>query len=240
MTFDEMQISSLIGVSVPTFFINDGARMNAGKEQGTRGGRGRRVGGGGGGRRGEGVGREADGSRDLQETEDEVGVWNGGEQDGGGHITNEGERRGRMAGSRERRAEESRHSNSTAGYPIEGVFVGLVGARFEQKDTMESEHIIVNDEHNTEVPRRLEGEDGGWGREGGRRQEEAGGGSRRQQEAAGSRQEAGGRRQEAGGRRQEAGGRRQEAGGRRQEAGGRRQDRRQARGQGGKEEDDNV
>lgn len=83
MTFDEMQISALIGVSVPTYFINCGSRTNAAKLEGTF---------------------------------------------------------------------SSTYTNLLQdGYPVEGVFVGLVGARFEQKEYMESQHMLIMEELTTEV-----------------------------------------------------------------------------------------
>lgn len=35
MSYDELQISSLVGVSTPTYFINNGCRSNCGKSTGT-------------------------------------------------------------------------------------------------------------------------------------------------------------------------------------------------------------
>jgi hypothetical protein len=71
LSYDEMQIAALIGVSVPTYFINDGDRYNGGK-------------------------------------------------------------RG-LAG----------------GYEEEGVYIGLVGARFEKPGLMEWQHMIITPSQNT-------------------------------------------------------------------------------------------
>jgi len=65
MDYKEIQVSALVGVSSPTYFINDGGRNNMG-----------------------------------------------------------------------------RSSNEDC-YPMEGVYTGLVGARFERKGKMESNHILV-------------------------------------------------------------------------------------------------
>jgi len=65
MDYHEIQISALVGVSSPTYFINDGGRNNMGR------------------------------------------------------------------------------AASSTGYPIEGVYTGLVGARFERRGKMESNHILV-------------------------------------------------------------------------------------------------
>jgi hypothetical protein len=37
------------------------------------------------------------------------------------------------------------------GYPIEGIYTGLVGARFEKYNLMESQHILVQSKWNTLV-----------------------------------------------------------------------------------------
>eukprot|EP01126_Amoeba_proteus_P021877 TRINITY_DN2225_c0_g1_i5.p1 TRINITY_DN2225_c0_g1~~TRINITY_DN2225_c0_g1_i5.p1 ORF type:complete len:456 (+),score=45.90 TRINITY_DN2225_c0_g1_i5:75-1442(+) len=66
LTYDEMQISSMLGTSVGTYFINDGNRYNRG------------------------------------------------------------------------------YLDSSVQYPIEGHYVGLVGARFERAEYMESQYILVN------------------------------------------------------------------------------------------------
>jgi len=72
LTYDEMQISALLGVSVPTLFINNGSRDNAGQPM-------------------------------------KKGTFN-----------------------------------------PEGVFVGLVGPRFQKRGLMESQHILVQPEYNTD------------------------------------------------------------------------------------------
>jgi hypothetical protein len=38
-----------------------------------------------------------------------------------------------------------------ANYPLEGVYIGVVGARFEKLDKMESQHILVQKKYNTIV-----------------------------------------------------------------------------------------
>lgn len=73
LSYDEMQIAALLGVSVPTYFINAGARSNQGK-------------------------KAAEGT-----------------------------------------------------YQQEGVYVGLVGARFEKPGFMEWKHMIVTQEQNTQA-----------------------------------------------------------------------------------------
>jgi len=71
MTYDEIQISALIGASCPCFFINEGGRTNHGK------------------------------------------------------------------------------ASRNARFPLEGVYVGLVGARFEKQQYMESQYILVRQKENT-------------------------------------------------------------------------------------------
>eukprot|EP01126_Amoeba_proteus_P018274 TRINITY_DN1923_c0_g1_i2.p1 TRINITY_DN1923_c0_g1~~TRINITY_DN1923_c0_g1_i2.p1 ORF type:complete len:351 (+),score=63.74 TRINITY_DN1923_c0_g1_i2:546-1598(+) len=71
MTYDEIQLASLLGTSVGTYFINSGGRNNCGRK------------------------------------------------------------------------------SSSAVYPLDAFYVGLVGARFERPKYMESQYIIVSPEHNT-------------------------------------------------------------------------------------------
>ncbi|KAJ3039721.1 hypothetical protein HDV00_011953 [Rhizophlyctis rosea] len=71
LTYDEMQIAALLGVSSPTYFINDGDRDNAGRK------------------------------------------------------------------------------GKPGSYEEEGVYVGLVGARFEKSDQMDTLHILVSEKHST-------------------------------------------------------------------------------------------
>ncbi len=78
LSYDEMQIAALIGISVPTFFINNGNRGNKGVK------------------------------------------------------------------------------SSKSDYEPEGVFVGLVGARFEKPNLMEWQHIIVTPERTIDLQKRKE------------------------------------------------------------------------------------